>query len=268
MVGLNVEIHVEEGGLVQERFGRDLNGELTLAELLEYTKQSLILVSDEVLKDEQSRGFDKNPIVVVDGSVNKKIEFVNPLGTIDFVASAYIGDILLGAYKSLLDRSPVLTGHYKTQHFVFWNGQQIATDLAGFEAWINSGPSLTDKDKIRFVDIAPYARKLERLGVTAQTQGMHGRDRTRNSTSRRKGKKPVTKYNQPNGVYYLTNKELQSKYKSNAAIKFEFVTGTALGIAGDPTVNRKFRTGRKASQIGRAYLYPSIVISVRADGVV
>lgn len=256
MISIGVEVHVEEGGLVREGLGiTDLNGEISLAELLFFTKQSLIVVADQVLAEEQAAGFDKTPVVLVDGKQGKSLFDVNPLGQIDFVSRASMSDILQFTYQTLLEKSPIWTGRYKASHYVFWNGNQVATDQASLEAWLKTNPEFGDKDLIRFVDIQPYARKLERMGITEGKQ----KTRTTKSRDKRKAARGV-RVLQPNGVYYLTSRAVRNKYKQNSIIQFDFITGSSLGITGSFASSQ----GKKS----RTYLYPSITISVQETGVV
>lgn len=253
MIETKVTLTVSEGGLVREGFG-DFNGSLSLADLFAFTKQTLILTSFEVLREEQAIGFDPTPVIAVDGVIGKSPFNVNPLGTIDIVARADMGDILLTTYQGLLDRSPVLTGRYKSSNYVFWNGKQVATDMTSLRSWIEGDPQFNDKDLIRFANLQPYARKLERTGVTA--------DRTKTRlTQNRRQKSKGTFTLAPNGDYFLTARTIRAKYSRNSIIRFEFISGSQLGLSGS------FAPNVKTGKPGRAYLYPSILISVQESGI-
>lgn len=256
-MNFGVDITVTENGRrapqLDLKNGKDFDGKLSFAELLAYTKQVLIITADTVLKDEQSRGFDKNPVVTVDGITGRQASDVNPLGKIEITARADMGDIVLETYQGILDRSPVLTGQFKSSNYVFFNGQQVATDKASLTAWVESNPEFKDSDLIRFVNIQPYARKLERLGVTEQRQ----QSRSVQSRDKRRAAKGV-RVLAPNGSYFLTSRQIRTKYKRNSIIRFEFISGTQLGIKGN--------FAPKRGKPGRAYLYPSILISVQESG--
>ena len=237
----------------------DLNGEMTLQELLEYTKASLIVIADAILEEEQAAGFDKKPVVTVDGRTGKPVSAVSPLGSIEFTARADIKDIILETYEALVGRSKVKTGLYVRSHYVFQNGSQVATDYQSLRAWLNVA-EFADKDKIRIVNIQPYARRLERLGVTAQRQ----QNKLREKKTRGKGAHgPYLLYATPNGAYALTVRAVKTKYKRNSQIKFAYISGSDLGLAG--TFKSGGRRGRNSA--GRPYLYPSIVISVDERGI-
>ena len=257
-MNFSIDLSVYEKGRRKPQYtlDTDIAGEVTLQDLLEFTKSSLIIISDEVLKEEQSAGFDKEPILVVDGREGKPITSVSPLGSIEFKAREEIKSILIDTYIAIHKRSPILTGRYKSSNYVFLNGQQVANDLRSFRLWISSREAFDDKDVIRFVNIQPYARKLERLGVTGQRQ----QSRTVRSRDKRKqaqGLRVVA----PNGTYFLTTRSIRSKYKRNVGIRFSFISGSHLGLTAS------FKAKRNGKP-GRPYLYPTITVTVQERGVV
>jgi hypothetical protein len=233
----------------------DLKGEVSLADFVQHIQSVLVVTANEVLREEQALGFDKDPIIAVDGRVGKPLSSVHPFGVIEITAKSDMKEIVLETYNSLLKRSPVLTGRYKSSHFVFLNGTQVATDLSSLTSWLGTSPNFNDKDLIRFVNVQPYGRKLERLGVTA------GRTKTRTVSNKSK-KTGVTRSRllQPNGAYFLTGRAIRAKYKRNSVIKFTFISGDSLGISGSFKQTRRGKPGRR-------YLYPSIIISVQQEGI-
>lgn len=259
MPKFDVKLSVTEAGRKRPEYdlNSDIRGEETLKDLLQYTKTALIVTADAILREEQAMGFDKEPILLVDGKKNKAIQNVNPLGQIEFVSRQSIDTILIEAYEALLFRSKVKKGVYKSSHHVAWNTKEVATDLTSLIAWLNSNPEIKNGDQIRFVNTQPYARRLELLGVTAQRQQNSRRD-----IGRKKGsKKPLgTFVRVPNGAYQLTFRAIKAKYKNNINIRFTFMPGSSLGLAG------AFKYGRTKS-IGRPYLYPVIVFTIDGRGV-
>jgi len=257
-VKFEVDIEVYEQGKKRPEYtlDSDLHGEISLTDLLKWTKTSLIVIADEVLKQEQSAGFDAKPILLVDGKRGRSVLDVSPLGSIEFVARQAFGDILLEAYNGLLRRSKVLTGRYKASHYVFFNGIQVATDLDSLRSWVNSSPTFKNKDTVRIVNIQPYGRRLELLGVTAQ------RSKPKlDEAGRRSGKRSGKFFKVPNGAYVLTTRSLRAKYKQNALIRFSFLPGSSLGLAGT------FKSGRRGkNSAGRPYLYPTIVFTITERG--
>ena len=248
LLKVDVEYSVYESGrkAPQYTLDTDLKGELTLAELLEFTKSSLIVIADQVLKEEQARGFDKKPIAVVDGSPYKQIIDVNPLGKIEFFSKVAIDKIMLEMYESILERSPVDTGLYKSSNYVFINGTQIATNLEELKKWLDRKPTINPNDLIRFVNIQPYARRLERLGVTAQRQ------QSRTVKSRDKKQRSGSRILAPNGAYFLSFRSIKRKFKNNVGIRFNFISGANLGLSAS------FKEKPGSSAKVSTYLYPSI----------
>lgn len=266
MVNFAIDISVTEGGRKKPQYtlDSDLRGEITLQELLQFTKSALIVIADQALKEEQSLGFDKNPIMLVDGRKTKNIQDVSPLGKIQFISRKNISEIMLASYESLLELSKVKTGLYKSSHYVFFNGTQVATDLTSLEAWLKTNPQVQEKDTIRIVNIQPYGRRLELLGVTSTRQQARREDK-----GRRKGIKTGITIKKPNGAYQLTYRRIKSKFKSNIDIFFKFIPGSYLGLT---AYNQKFRKGRKTERpgnktsAGRTYLYPSLVFKIVERG--
>lgn len=254
-MNFKVDVKIQESGALKHynnySIEADLDGDMTLSQLLEFTKSSLIVTADQVLREEIDNGFPKDYVTIVDGNKNKAVQNVHPLGKIEFAAKRDISEIILFTYQGLLERSPVDTGRYKSSHYVFLNGTQVATDLSSLEAWLKTEPQINLNDKVRFVNIQPYARRLERLGVrSGVTQARTRNKKQRDGTSK-------SYLNQPNGAYFLTARAVSSKFKRNTSIRFTFITGGQLGIAGS------FKTGRRGrNSSGRPYLYPSIIISV------
>lgn len=255
MLKLSVEVTVQERGQVSESRGYLRDSEIEIEELLKYTKSQLIVIADQALKEEQAKGFDKSPVLVVDGRRNKRPIDVSPLGQIEFVSRQNIAEVLLEAYEGLLHRSKVLTGRYKSSHYVFHRGFQVATDLQTLKTWLLSNPRIVDNDTIRIVNIQPYARRLELLGVTAQRTSRRTED-----AGRRSKRKTGTLIKVPNGAYQLTARALRTKYKQNLGIRFNFLPGSSLGLSGS------FRGGRGKNSSGRPYLYPSLIFTISTRG--
>ena len=192
----DVNLSVMESGKKRPDYtlNSDLSGEITLMDLLNWTKSALIVTADEVFKGAKKEGFDPNPTVFVDGRINKPVINVSPFGKIEFVAKMDFADILLDAYDGLLKRSKVKKGVYIASHYVFHNGKQVAIDMPSLTAWLESNPVFENKDTIRIVNIQPYARRLELLGVTAQ------RTQIKTDNTGRRKKKSGHTVKVPNGI--------------------------------------------------------------------
>lgn len=267
-MNFTVELEVRENGRKSPQYtlDSDINGEVTFDALIDYMKATLIFVAKDVLEEEQARGFDKTPVTTVDNRRDKSILDVKPFGTIEFAARQNMKDILLETYDSLLYRSPILTGKYISSHVMVYNNQVVAIGQNSLNAWLASNPNFQDSDVIKFIDTQPYARKLERQGITAQKRS------TRSKKSTDKRGRSGDRILAPNGVYYLTAQAIKRKYKRNSSIKFGFTSGAALGLADKfKTVSSGARGGgrKRAGRFTKTktYFYPTISILVNEAGI-
>jgi len=231
----------------------DLNGELTLEELVKLMRRTLITVSHDLLKKRQAQGFEKDPVTIVDNRLNKPILQVKPFGKIEFKKRVKSLEIIVFAYKEVLKRSPVESGNYRSSHFVFLNGTRIASTLSELLAWEKTNPKIERNDFIRIVNSAPYARRLERLGVTRQrTRRVRIKNKRTNSSGRVRSPTSL----KPNGVYFLSTRAAKRKYKGNVSIYFGFIPGSLLGLTA------MFKGGGTSKRKPRTYLYPTIKIYI------
>lgn len=256
--GINFEVEMkvtQNGRPTKYVLENDLAGQQTFEQFVQFMKQGLISISLDVLKEEQRQGFDKNPVTLVDRRIGKSILDVSPFGTIEFKKRVQSLEIIRFTYKQVIRRSPIDTGLYSESHFVFLNGKRIATNELELEAWIRSGPKIQANDFLRIVNVVPYARRLERLGVTKQRTR---RVRIRTDRRRRRGthKSPTNFSLRPNGVYFLSTRAAKRKYKGNVSIYFGFIPGAQLGIS------TTFKTKRRPREKPRTYLYPTIKIYI------
>lgn len=269
MGSFDVSVKVKDSRGNEFSIENDLDGKATLSDFIKFVKKSLIVIAADVLKDEQSRGFDKNPIVVVDGSVRKPIISVKPFGKIEFISSQTAGvDVIKFVYEQILGKSKVVTGTYYKGNFVFHNGNLVATDDSELLTWIKTNPPIKPGDIIRFVNVVPYARRLERLGVTAQ------RTKTKQVKSRDKQKRSGETILGANGVYFLASRAAASRYKNNVKIYFGYILGSTLGVQNFPTIGRDgkplrrtYKTKGKPKNTG-PYLYPYIKLTVGERGLI
>lgn len=247
---------VEENGFVQTNKGYLRDSKMEYEDILKWTKTQLIVVANNALIEEQGRGFDKNPVVIVDGKKGKSVSDVHPLGSIEFVSRQDFGEILLNAYNEIILSSKVLTGRYQASHQVVWNKTTVATDLLSLMTWIKTNPQIKVADTLMIVNTQPYARKLELLGVTA---GRSLRNRKERSF-KRKGVTQKIVVNKPNGTYQLALRRVKSKSKNNVGVFFKFLPGSFLGLSGS------FKKGKDQKSIGRPYLYPALIFKIGAEG--
>jgi len=150
----------------------------------------------------------------VDGVKGRSEDEVKLYGVISYLFS-HAADVAAWIYEQLLRRSPVGPaegGHYRDDHRILVNGAEVA-DLRGVKAG----------DEIAFVNLRPYARKLE-LGSSMQA---------------------------PNGIYQVTAKDARTRFRNGPVIEF-----TYRGFSG-VAVDRS-KAGNKA-----AVRYPTIIIRDR-----
>jgi hypothetical protein len=256
-------ISVKDSSNSNYKIEDDLSGEVSLGRFLKYTKEVLLRISLEALREEQDKGFDKNPIVVVDGNKRKNILDVSPLGRIEFHSTLIVGvDVVKEIYNDILNLSRIDTGQYIESNYVFLNGSRIATNLGEIISWSKTKPVLKSGDLITFINIAPYARKLERFGITSKKYST--KKWVKSSDKKKRYGETVLK---PNGTYVITANNAKRKYKQNFKIKFTITSGYSIpGLE-----NRRFKSVHpKASARERAnpraYLYPTIELRIEAGG--
>lgn len=242
----------------------DQGGEVTLKDFLAWRKEVLILISTEALRDEQRQGgFPTEGFQMLVDRRRKPLSEVSPFGMVEFIAPQSGSGILFEAYEGILRRSKIVTGNYFDSNLVVYNGNTVATTMGEFQQWLKTDPEFSPNDTVVFVNTAPYARKLERLGVTSQ------RTSSRTVKSRDKRGRSGPKILAPNGVYHLTFRQLKRKYKNNVKVDFNFIPGSAMGLGA------KFKTPRGSGRgrlnplqkiKSRTYLYPSIKITFQNFG--
>lgn len=274
-------ITVSEGsrGQIPWNIEGDLSGGISLNQLLQVEKQVKIGVAEEVLAEEKAKGFDPDPRVRVDNKFDKPVDSVLPFGKIEYFARGSTFEIVLQVYEELLLRAPVDTGTYRNSNWVFYNGKLIARTKRDLVAFFRK-TTINDNDKIRFVNLTPYARKLETRGVRRATRGSQAGQnsrssrRTRSKNARLKRLGVVKFIKAPNGAYYLTYRLIRSKFKATfAKFSFQYISGGEAGLANAvPLANPRgglFRTvfkGKGRGQ-GRPYLYPSLVLEFASKGI-
>ncbi len=251
-----VDIQVSENGKKSPNWSldADLDGVYTIEDLLAFTKKSVIAIFGEVLDEEQAAGFPKNPVIVVDGKHNKSPFDVNPLGRIEAISPVNLEEIILPMYQLLLELSPVgKTGQYKNSHLVFFNLERVASNQEELISWMKTNPNVKDGDKIRFVDIQPYAGRLERYGITRDASGNRNNKNTKVSNSKDRKTKQITQVRKPNGVYKQTEQIMKRKFGKNSLIQFEFVPGSQFNLPRYPNSKHE-------------YVYPTILVYVFTSG--
>jgi hypothetical protein len=255
LANINITVKDSNPTATQWNLTDDINGRFTFDQLLKFTKTSLIGIAKETLREEQTKGFDKKPTVIVDNKFNTKEENVKPFGKIEYIARTSLKPIVREIYRTILRLSPVLTGRYFNNNVVVYNNKVVARTPIELESWLNSVNTFNERDKIRFQNEVPYARKLERIGRTRTKRQIKRVTRKR----KKGGRRQVTL---PNGAYAQAFNLSRRRFGKNIFIDFDILPGPRLGI-NNP--DYKFKTGR-AGQIGKPYLFPSIILDVKFSG--
>lgn len=273
MVSFSVDVSIREVGAKRNNYTleSDIGGEATLAELFAFHKNVLLDVFNTVLKEEQQNGFSLKPRVKVDGSFNKPLFQLNPFGKIQAFNQANTLNIIADIYNILISKSRIVTGNYVHSNAVFFRGELIARNLIELEAWIkgNSDRDFGSGDYFTFINLAPYARRLELAGSSFSTK------LGKNVKKNKKGKGARGNIiNKPNGTYYRSFLDLRRKYKQSAGgMYFSFTNALQQArVLNSGKVGRSgvpFRTNflNKDGSIGRPYVYPSIRFYINQAGV-
>jgi hypothetical protein len=244
---------------------KDLNGKVTAKDFIIHFREGHVAIDREVLKDEQSRGFDKNPRVRTDSRLDKPAHLVKPFGRIQHFARVASLEAIKEMYQRIVELSPTDTGQYISANYVFYNTRLVARSYAELVAWLKfaSKRGFKDSDKIRFMNVMPYAAPLEQKGVTRNKQG---RNTHKTATKLSKAKKNVGKgirVSRPNGVYYRAYRNILRKFKGVGKVKFAFLPNGSGGIS--VLEEPPFRTSYKRT--GLPYVYPTITLFLSEKGI-
>lgn len=249
---------VELDGVTKEIFSTE--------DLVADIKNQLIIYANEVLRDEQKEGFPSEPVIAVDGKFDKSVNDVKAFGKVEYFNTEIdIVDSLRDAYDVIHAKSPKgskLAGDkyanikYINHNYVYFNKAVVATNRLEMRRWLDfmSQKGFRPRDEIAFVNVVPYARKLEKLGITNLNVGVGGKK------ARFKKRGGVIKAQLPNGVYYAAQRSMVNLLRGRALVapvKFEPFN---LRVGG---MRNTFANG------GRPYLYPVIkVFPITGKGII
>lgn len=131
----------------------DLSPEAQSQVLAEYAAEEIAAAAEtnrQVLGGEAAE-----KTVIVDGRVGAALETVRPDGVI--VAEFHlIADVIAWIGAQLVQASPVRSGRYQNSHVMFVDGREMPL-----------GAEIDSAREVAFVNVQPYARKIER-GASAQ----------------------------------------------------------------------------------------------------
>lgn len=198
--------------------------------LAQYARQSLA-EAQEI--NRRSSGYVPNHQTVVDGRKGASEDSVRPDGTIVY-EFALFAEMLMWIHEMLVKHSPVLKGHYAKAHVLTADGEAI--DITG---------DIPDATEFAFVNVQPYARKIER-GQSKQA---------------------------PDGVYEAVAAMARARYGNLSRIRFSFRspnfgmirwwagTTTLSGPDWKPGTRSRVRALRGAEQREWLTRQPAIVIT-------
>lgn len=191
------------------------------ARLAEYARDALA-EGQRINRD--ALGYVPGHKTTVDGTEGKSEASVRPDGEIVYVFSL-LGDVIVEIMNLLLDASPVDTGRYRALHIAMANGTPFDPD---------SGDEPPAADEYVIVNVAPYARKIER-GLSSQASAVY------------------------EGVAAIA----AQRFSNRARVSFEF--RPASGPALDRWAAATTQTGGRRAELRAEWLVrqPAIVISPR-----
>jgi hypothetical protein len=202
-------------------FAKDLSPQARSTELAEFAKEAL---AEAVQQNERALGHIPPHETFVDGSPGRSVDTVAPDGTIVFEFEL-LTDLFAWVHDQLVTHSPVRSGRYSKSHLFYADDTEI--DITG---------QIPQASEYVFVNVQPYARKIER------------------------GESPSA----PEGVYEAVATLARQRFGNVARIRFEYrvpVGGTALEAwAGRTRQSRRIGKQRSSERNRRQ---PAIVITVK-----
>jgi hypothetical protein len=219
-ISVDITDNAAKRGNVKNVSANRVGGKWSIERELENIKQYHINTAKDVLAEELRNGFDKDYRRFVDGSQGKPEESVRNFGKIQYEARADISAAIIEAYEQILKYSPRVTGTYMSANWVLFRGRIVAKTYSELFRWANtqlSGINIKKGDKIRFYNAAPYARRLENKGISANNElGTKQSDpkkrRFKSGGIRVTGAKA-------NGAYALATAIIRNKYRFGIGAK-------------------------------------------------
>lgn len=246
-----------------------LFSESKIEELGKWVSSEHYIAAQAVLGQEQKDGFDKNPRVRTDNKWEKPARNVIPFGKIEYYARVDISEAILYSYKMVEQRSPRgKTGRYESSNAVYYKSKLVAESYTQLASWLKN-TELTDGSVVRFVNLMPYASRLELSGIKKGTSGATKGLNTKNlkTKTREKGSR-IWAARQPNGTYFTAVKAIRRKYKgAGELIKFAWAGQTSgIKVPSRYGYRTTYHPSNKRRN-GSAYVYPSIMFVISGEGI-
>ena len=214
-------------GITTEQLGRSI---------ADWVKAATIETAERVLREEVTRGFDNEPVVITDGMLRRDYLQVKPFGRIEFAARTSMVEAVRWALNELQKKSPVLTGRYASSHTVMISGAEVQGNI--WVALRNVQPT----DRVQIVNPQPYARKIE--GATANRR-----------TGR--GKRAALSRQARSGVYRVVLRALVNRFGKALFFDFKYVN-LNIGI--------KVWGKQGARRVQRDQVYPALQFFIKPTG--
>jgi hypothetical protein len=209
----------------------------------DWIRRKHIEIAERVLVQQVAKGFDREPVVITDGQPRRDYRQVKPFGKIEFVRRTEVADAVTWALARLRQLSPVGPpegGHYRDDHIVLVNGQQVTGDLRAALMAVRPG-----EDRVQIVNPRPYARKIE--GATASRRTKRQKRRALSRQAR-------------GGVYRVVLRELVQRFSRTLFFDFKYVQlNTGLRVWGR-------QGGSSSRRVLRNQVFPCIQIFKNSGG--
>tara|TARA_R110000787_G_scaffold5686_9_gene20557 strand:- start:234 stop:1049 length:816 start_codon:yes stop_codon:yes gene_type:complete len=229
----------------------------SIADLVQYVKEVTVAGARVFREDAVKKyGFpEKDYLTLVDSKLGAPDTSVKPFGKIEYITKIEsIAEVVVGVMELVIAKSPKRTGYYHSMNVLMYNGKIVANSLTAARVFFKDR-IFKDSDKFRIINLSPYARKLERLGINSGKRGKY------RSTKNKSG----TRVRAPSGVYWISKNEAKRKFqglKNNIKFSFIPVSPSVALSANRKTFTPNEYVFKKSSQKGRPYLYPSITITL------
>jgi hypothetical protein len=203
-------------------FAQDLSPQARSTKLAAFARESLAQAEQQ---NERVLGHVPPHETFVDGSPGRPIDAVAPDGAVVFEFEL-LTDLFAWVHEQLITHSPVLSGHYSQSHRFYADGAEVNIDEQAPQA-----------NEYVFVNVQPYARKIER------------------------GQSPSA----PEGVYEAVATLARQRFGNVARIRFEYRVPVGGSTPLDAWANRTRQGRRQRKQRSSEWSrrQPAIVITVK-----
>jgi hypothetical protein len=194
-----------------------LTGEPRRLELVRFARE---VIGEAEAKNRAALGGDVSYETIVDGRAGAPIESVKAHGVVVALFDV-TNPVVDFAWKTIAGLSPILTGRYRNSHRLLINGAEVDPPEPGRPIKVQPD------DEVTFVNLLPYARKIE-AGWSGQA---------------------------PDGVYEAATTIVRARYGNLVTVRFSYRE-----FAGYSTLRRDPST---MSEGTRAIRYPVLTLSPR-----